>query len=102
MLGVDFNSKSVAEMSLQYLSKPSDPPPSYNSQARRAAHDYLQNEQSNIDNKTQQQDVMYIIMLYKIMCCGFVCCRWLILDCWPFMVDGKPLQLTCVIECDSH
>ena len=55
MLGVDFNSKSVAEMSLQYLSKPSDPPPSYNSQARRAAHDYLQNEQSNIDNKTQQQ-----------------------------------------------
>lgn len=54
MLGVDFNSKSVAEMSLQYLSKPSDPPPSYNSQARRAAHDYLQNEQSNID-KTQQQ-----------------------------------------------
>ena len=55
MLGVDFNTKSVAEMSLQYLSKPSDPPPSYNSQARRAAHDYLQNEQSNIDNKTQQQ-----------------------------------------------
>lgn len=59
MLGVNFNGKSVAEMSLQYLSKP-DPPP-YNAAAARRTHDYMQNDQSNMENKTQQHSINDIL-----------------------------------------
>lgn len=59
MLGVDFNGKSIAEMSLQYLAK-SDPP-SYN-----APRQYMtSSEQSNIENKTQQHSINDILSSNK-------------------------------------